>query len=351
MQYWLDFFSDLSESAGFLLSRLDTPASRQMLLYHHTTPPGATGEADPLYAAFQSDLVSVGDHPTNLRKVAVANGSNTQANQGFAGGEQVIQYEYDSLLVDLTGNVWAVPDGSSQMIFDGRIWILFIQDDAMSVTVSGTLPHDNAPGGFRNSMAQMDSTEAPYGDIIALHDNHSFIPTISALALDHTTDPFYDIAGDPDLMSHTPFDDVFVSAANEEHVTVTSEMVSWLINEINRSATAAPVAFAGHGPVLFQNAPNPFNPRTTIRFSLTQRGPVTLTVYDVRGRLVDTVLNGEVRAPGTHAITWPAIGTTVGDGGVGLAGAGSATGVASGVYFYRLTTPTASLVRKMVAVE
>ncbi len=119
IQYWLDFFSDLSTDAAFLLSRLDTPAARQLLVYHHTTPPGTTGESDPLRAAMLADFAAVGGYPAEPRKVAVANGSGEQAGQGFAAGDQIIRYEYSSLLVDITGNVWAVPDAASQIIFDG----------------------------------------------------------------------------------------------------------------------------------------------------------------------------------------------------------------------------------------
>ena len=55
--------------------------------------------------------------------------------------------------------------------------------------------------------------------------------------------------------------------------------------------------------VLFQNSPNPFNPRTTIRFSLAQSGPVELAVFDVGGRRVRTLTNGELEA-GPHAVVW-----------------------------------------------
>ncbi|MFB3907091.1 MAG: FlgD immunoglobulin-like domain containing protein [Candidatus Eisenbacteria bacterium] len=54
---------------------------------------------------------------------------------------------------------------------------------------------------------------------------------------------------------------------------------------------------------LFQNEPNPFNPRTTIKFALASSGPVELLIYDVNGRLVKTLVDGKMDA-GNHAITW-----------------------------------------------
>ncbi|NNE09580.1 MAG: hypothetical protein HKN20_13555, partial [Gemmatimonadetes bacterium] len=95
MQYWLDFFSSESAEAEALLASLDRPAARQMLAYHHTTPPGPTGVSDSLRGAFDADLAALGDYPATTRNVAVANGSGAQAGQGFAAGNQIILWEYD----------------------------------------------------------------------------------------------------------------------------------------------------------------------------------------------------------------------------------------------------------------
>jgi hypothetical protein len=54
---------------------------------------------------------------------------------------------------------------------------------------------------------------------------------------------------------------------------------------------------------LYQNEPNPFNPRTTIRFSVAAKGPVTLSIYDVSGRLVKTLVSTTMN-PGLHTIVW-----------------------------------------------
>ncbi len=232
MQYWLDFFQGESEEAAYLLSRLDTPAARQMLLYHHTSPPSSTGVADPQRDALLADFAALGEYPAMPRLVAVANGSGHGATQGFAAAAQIVRWEYASFLVDITGNIWAVPDGSSQLIFDGMIDLIWpLQDSFMSVTVSGTLPWDGAPGGSRASMAEMDAVPAPYGDIIALHPAHAFIPTVSALSL-AVDDPFHDIAGDSDLLSLTPFAAVYFPVENQEHILITPENKAWFLAEL-----------------------------------------------------------------------------------------------------------------------
>jgi pimeloyl-ACP methyl ester carboxylesterase len=98
LQYWVKFFSSQSEEAADMLDGLNAPAARQLLVYHLTDPPGATGEPDPLRASFLADLSAVGDYPVGPRKVAVANGSGLRANQGFPAGDQIIFYEYNSFL-------------------------------------------------------------------------------------------------------------------------------------------------------------------------------------------------------------------------------------------------------------
>ena len=75
---------------------------------------------------------------------------------------------------------------------------------------------------------------------------------------------------------------------------------------------------------LGQAHPNPFNPSTTIEFSLAQAGNARLDVFTIDGRLVNTLVNRNLAA-GPHSTTW---------NGVDHRG----RSVASGTYFYRLTT-------------
>lgn len=336
IQYWLAFFYDLSEDAANNLERLDSPAARQMLVYHRTDPPGSTGESDPLRADFLADLAAVGDWPSQPRMVAVANGSGLGSDQGFAAGDQIIDYEYNDLLVTITGNVWSVPDATSQMIFDGYIRIIILPT-SLTVNATGTKPFDSAPGGFRNTMADMDSTAAPYGDIVALHPSHCFVPTISALALD-TQNLFYDIAGEADLLSHTPFDVVHFPADNQEHGTITPESAQWFLDALRWSATAvAQDATPAPDVALHQNVPNPFNPSTSIRFVLPDDRHVRVTVHDAAGRRVATLFDAPATA-GSTWITWD--GTNAGG-----------ARVSSGVYFCRLFAGDLVRTRKMVLIE
>jgi len=82
------------------------------------------------------------------------------------------------------------------------------------------------------------------------------------------------------------------------------------------------------------NAPNPFSPSTAVRFELPRRMGVTLSVYDVSGRLVAVLADG-VHGPGQHEVVW-----------TGRDARGAA--VASGVYFCRMKAEGLSAAGKMV---
>lgn len=88
---------------------------------------------------------------------------------------------------------------------------------------------------------------------------------------------------------------------------------------------------------LRQNHPNPFNPTTTISFYLSQASPVRVSIYDVNGRLVATVLD-EVLPPGNHEAQWQGLNNR-------------REPAASGVYFYRLAAGRERLTRKMTLVK
>ncbi len=92
---------------------------------------------------------------------------------------------------------------------------------------------------------------------------------------------------------------------------------------------------------LQQNFPNPFNPKTTITFQLPRSEQpairVKLEVFDVSGRLIRTLIDGEM-FPGTYHVSWD-----------GMDNQGKRA--PSGVYFYRLSTPEYLKTRRMVLLK
>jgi hypothetical protein len=89
---------------------------------------------------------------------------------------------------------------------------------------------------------------------------------------------------------------------------------------------------------LIQNAPNPFNPMTTIQYDLSQPRAVTLCIYDLSGRRVRTLRRDVVENPGRHEVTWR------GDDDAGQA-------VASGVYFCRFEAGGYAATRSMILIR
>jgi len=330
LQYWISFFSGQSTDAAAFLTALDSPAARQMLLYHFGSTSGTSAAPDPQRAALVSDLASLGDWPQTTRRVAVANGSGTAENQGFSPGAQLIQYSYSGALVALTGNVWAVPDHATRQIFQGSLRIL-LSTTTQNVTVDNTDPWDGAPGGSRASMAQLDSTQAPYGDIVALHPSHCFIPTISSLAL-ATSDPFFDVSAAGDVSALTPFDAVFWPDTNEEHVLLTPANAAFVKGEIEAGALAVGPG-AAHPGLQLTADPNPFAGGTRLAFTLPAAGHAELRVYGVDGRLVRVLVSGPFAA-GAHGVTWD-----------GRDGGGAPA--PPGLYFVRCATADAMTTRKL----
>jgi hypothetical protein len=83
---------------------------------------------------------------------------------------------------------------------------------------------------------------------------------------------------------------------------------------------------------LAQNYPNPFNPSTSIKYQVSSISDVSLKVYDLLGREVATLVNEEKPA-GTYEITF------------------DASGLSSGVYYYKLQADTFIETKKMILVK
>jgi len=102
------------------------------------------------------------------------------------------------------------------------------------------------------------------------------------------------------------------------------------VSDFDEVSLPAVTALAG-------NYPNPFNPETTIRFSLARESRVEISIYSINGQLVRSLVNGSYGA-GVHSAMWN------GRDSIGRP-------VSSGVYFYRMTTSGYSSVRKMVLLK
>jgi hypothetical protein len=116
-------------------------------------------------------------------------------------------------------------------------------------------------------------------------------------------------------------------------VTVTNQ--NYFRYEGSVSVGATGIGNVGNVPkdyALSQNYPNPFNPVTKINFALPKDGLVKITVYDVLGRAINTLVN-EVKVAGYHSVDF------------------DATNLNSGVYFYKIEAGTFSDIKRMILVK
>ena len=119
----------------------------------------------------------------------------------------------------------------------------------------------------------------------------------------------------------------------------TGDPVSAQLGIDNITATATPTAVDAaplESPRTFnlsQNYPNPFNPTTTINYDLPVNSLATLKVYNVLGKEIATLVNAEMTDGGTHSVQF------------------NASGLSSGIYFYRLVAGTNTQVKRLVLMK
>ena len=88
---------------------------------------------------------------------------------------------------------------------------------------------------------------------------------------------------------------------------------------------------------LIGNYPNPFNPSTTISFTLSQSENITLNIYNIKGQHVRTLIN-EIKEAGRYSIVWDGIDE-------------KNNNVSSGIYFYRFETSSKIETKKMLLMK
>ena len=86
--------------------------------------------------------------------------------------------------------------------------------------------------------------------------------------------------------------------------------------------------------IIKPNYPNPFNPETNISFFLKEATDVSIEVYDLRGRLVKSLSDGE-REAGLHSVVWNGVEQ-------------NGWPLPSGIYFYSISTDQKTFTKKMV---
>ncbi len=317
---------NIGTATAALSVSIDDPAAYDVLIYFaHRIPNGPNGNQ------LQSDFAAAVD------AFLVAGGGMISFHHGsyFASGKESI---LDIIGGTANGAVpWNVVDGQNVI--------------------------DVAPGHF------ITANEVEYPSTVAYSDVPRGVPAATYSYFNNTPDERY-----PNFQLNPSADDIemlFASNYNEAGTThvlgFTHRRPAWegvvvayqpgeyqpnalddldgnnfqiLANAIVYAAYVSPTdvsAPASRGIMLEQNYPNPFNPTTTIGFLLPESEAVKLTVFDVAGQHVRTLVRG-VRPAGRNEVAW--------DGR-----RDDGTAVASGVYFYRLSAGSRVFTRKMLLVK
>jgi hypothetical protein len=117
------------------------------------------------------------------------------------------------------------------------------------------------------------------------------------------------------------------SNMTSHHRVIVQRILEWFGHPMS-GARSIPVSLP-ENYALLGSFPNPFNPLTTICYDVRAPGHVALKVYDIQGRLVETLFDGTAQV-GSHSIQF------------------DASSLASGIYFVRMTAPAFADTRKMV---
>jgi len=238
-------------------------------------------------------------------------------------------------------------------LYNGVFCDFDLGDDS-NVNLGGTdatrnLTYLNADDGTYMGIALLGSELAQNLTVIS---NETYVYPTSAIddgvKMKHLrgliSEPVGDVPGDWSALTSSV---VSLDANGGQAMVAYALVVGPGLAEIQSAVDAANLAYGGTGPDpeipakvlhLAQNTPNPFNPGTEISFTVATAGPVELAVYDLKGRLVRTLVS-ENRPVGEQApVVWN-----------GRNDAGQT--VPSGIYFYRLTSVGQTMARKMMLIR
>jgi hypothetical protein len=346
--------------------------------FHCTVSTGAScgqvaltgkGVAPPPQPAITSILDIPGDEGGRVR-VTFTRSTHDQPNAYPSIGQYEI-YRRISGSPAVVGEIAAAPDRDRQPLLEDWDFVTSApaHGEAVYNVVVGTLADSTVTNGMHWSVFMVRATTN------SAYQFYDSAPD-SGYSLDNTPPPapttFSVAYGDPDgtvltwarsnardLLGYKVFRTTAGIAPTDRDLVTVTRNTEWtdIVKDVNVRYQIASVDSAGNesdriGPdkesgngaalptrlALHQNTPNPFNPTTAIRYDVpAPGGRVTLSVYDVHGRLVHSLVD-QAEPAGTRAVNWD-----------GRNNAG--TRVASGTYFCRIESAGTVLTRKMTLLE
>ena len=260
--------------------------------------------------------------------------------------------DVDSLFAHLFGP--PVPRVNAQTVQTDTSTVLFAASDGSQATVKfqvggvagDTLTYEN----FGSDLPSSVQGDPPPSFPLQYFDLRSTIPNTTAfeavVTVKYTDTQLTDAGGPAEstlrLLRFNEADSTWRhlnttvdTVANTVSATTTA-FSTWSLASVTPTGIETP-DFAPSSYALEQNFPNPFNPETTIRYTLREKGPVRLVIYNIMGQTVRTLVDG-VQPAGRYRVFWD--GKNV-----------SGRPVASGVYLYRLSAGAFSESKQMLLLK
>lgn len=337
LQHQLNFLAyngtqPIAEVQPLIDSFLKSPAARQLLVDHFEAhlqsgspvnfdPTLTLPQAHPFRTQFENNINSfnVSGFPENTRNVAIINGSGI-GNSYFAmassgptvtNGYTVINDSFSvpagsfTATVDVEINFTPAANLTS-IVSDIGISIFGFEvegSEASSQSFSYSDGVDSAPGGLfdlaalTGDIASGGGTAADFVNALQI-DKFSFIPSVSALALEITDDEI-DWHHDINLAGRgttniTPFDNTFLPDDNEPHVQLTEDNVNFALIEI----LTPPLGISNNEAIAFQLESNPI--KNELVLLTNTESNASIQIVDVSGKMVfktQTVLTNRTTIP------------------------------------------------------
>lgn len=334
-------YTPVRQDFTFLHNGMDIPASNVLAIH-----PGTTLADEVLVVGAHFDATARAEDPSLPAPGAEDNASGTAAVLHLA--ELLAGYEtqrtihfvcFDAEETGLHGSEHYV----AQAVDSGLNVVGALTMDMISawvsrfgITIEGQLPWQELMFALRDNVNQWTPMNSALSYYSYASDHVSFqnagIPALLAIELDELQYTDYHRSTDT-------FDKVD-PALGAQVARAMAGSIADIAGVARKVAISSPPPGAGPARpalALLPNRPNPFNPRTTLRYVLPAPGPARLEIVDLRGRHVRTVLDAWLDA-GPHETPWD-----------GRDDAGRA--VASGLYFSRLVHPEGVRARSLSLVR
>lgn len=287
------------------------------------------GPPDSLYA--YTDLAAIYDYNDNLHIIWNAQwlGETVVYYKTF-----LLHYDRDSgVISEITSSIDEWIDGCDPGVWNRPICKMSLgvsqMENSLVAAYTGFDTSDCSAGGYANGDIYMQYS-CDNGATWTDPENLTDTQTPGCTPGNCDSENWSSLADKVNEYIHMIYiDDLDAGGIPQTEGTITTNPVMYYKAEAPEcplgidSGLEMPVTFS-----LYQNYPNPFNARTEISFELGSRMEIDLSVYDIAGRKVASLVQGEY-ATGQHTVIW------------------NADEYSSGVYFYRLIAGAESYTRKM----